>query len=377
MLSEEIIIKTMTEDKSDLELEWEEFKKNNINSIQHEYKTVEEEKLQYADPPESSELNISTKTRIVIMEREIDVFDLFWKLPIINYYLCEEGVVQKQCLFKCYEKEEYEKQMEMIDIHKANGEIIKQEITTHIDNTTGHIKFKNIKKIIIGVSHKDISKLKFQNKHMFYNCCVLIVRLFNKEINQYEEYHLKIFKTGKLEIPGSKNDKMFEILLEYIKKLLNQNYNSYTTILCNTNFSSNYTIIREKLYDLLINKYDIQAYFSPTSHHSIQCKMYFREEDGEYIYQRGDKHTRTNNSTKLGRDEIDNNVGLYVVSCMIFRTGSVLIITRMNMDALYKVYELLKKIFKDEYNNIKEKDNIMPQKKKNHKKILFQYNGLY
>ena len=53
---------------------------------------------------------------------------------------------------------------------------------------------------------------------------------------------------------------------------------------------------------------------------------------------------------------------------MIFRTGSVLIVGNCNSSVLYIIYEFLKKILTQEYNNISIKNNTVI-KKKTKKKI--------
>jgi hypothetical protein len=89
---------------------------------------------------------------------------------------------------------------------------------SHIDNPNGRIKFKDIRKISIGMSKKDIMSYRSKKKQAFYNCFVLILRLkFN---DSFKEFHVKVFNTGQLEIPGIQNDEMFEKVLSYIINLL-------------------------------------------------------------------------------------------------------------------------------------------------------------
>jgi len=40
--------------------------------------------------PEATELYISTKTEIAFLNKELDLYNIFWKIPIINYDIAEE-----------------------------------------------------------------------------------------------------------------------------------------------------------------------------------------------------------------------------------------------------------------------------------------------
>ena len=43
-----------------------------------------------------SDLYISTKTKIAFLNTTINVYDIFWKLPIIHYYQAKTGIIKKQ-----------------------------------------------------------------------------------------------------------------------------------------------------------------------------------------------------------------------------------------------------------------------------------------
>jgi hypothetical protein len=54
---------------------------------------------------------------------------------------------------------------------------------------------------------------------------------------------------------------------------------------------------------------------------------------------------------------------------MIFRTGSVLIVGKCNMDILFKIYEHVKDILHSEFKEIYEMDNVKVEKNMTKKKI--------
>ena len=66
--------------------------------------------------------------------------------------------------------------------------------------------FKDVRKINIGITKKDITSYRSKLKSALYNCFVRILRIFFKE--QLKEIHVKIFKTGKMEIHGINNDEL-------------------------------------------------------------------------------------------------------------------------------------------------------------------------
>ena len=57
-----------------------------------------------------------------------------------------------------------------------------------------------------------------KKKQAFYNCFVMILRIKIDDI--FKEFHIKVFNTGKLEIPGVQNDSMFELVLQNIISIL-------------------------------------------------------------------------------------------------------------------------------------------------------------
>ena len=106
--------------------------------------------------------------------------------------------------FTCDNKEEYDNlQEKQKDINCLKVNVIK-----HVDNPSGHTKFKYVCKINVGISKKDILSYKTKTKGAFYNCMVLILRiLYNGE---YKEVNVKLFNTGKLSFPGMLSDELMQ-----------------------------------------------------------------------------------------------------------------------------------------------------------------------
>ena len=206
-----------------------------------------------------------------------------------------------------------------------------------------------------------------KKKQAFYNCFVMILRI--KIDDLFREFHIKVFNTGKLEIPGVQSEAMYETVLNTIVQVL-QPYHDYKieykqisdTVLINSNFNCGFYVNREVLYDILRNKYNIQAIYDPCSYPGIQCKFYY---NSEIDVQTGIQTTSDNKTN-------DKIIG---VSFMIFRTGSVLIVGMCDETVLYSIYEFLKKLLKDEFKYICQKiinteSSVKDKKKKIRRKTI-------
>jgi hypothetical protein len=311
-----------------------------------------------SEPPKASNIYISTKTNIAYLNTQIDLKEVFWKIPIIPYAKPCNGVVKKQMKFNSLLVEEVTDLQEKL----KNEPYYEEYIITHIDNPTGRIKFKDTRKISIGISKKDILSYRCKKKSAFYNCFVLILRIQVEKI--FKEFHVKVFNTGKLEIPGVQSDLAFELILQYLLQImqpyiavpLGYKENSSETVLINSNFNCGFYINRETLYEILKFKYNIQAIYDPCSYPGIQCKFYFNPDIG------------IQNGCQISEENIHMYKNIKEVSFMIFRTGSVLIVGRCDENILMIIYEFLKIILHNEYKNICQKNVKISEELKEKKK---------
>ena len=315
-----------------------------------------------SESPKASDIYISTKTKIAYLNLMINLREVFWCVPTIPYAKPCNGVIKKQMKFNSSTIEE----LDFIQDKIKDETYFEEHIITNINNPTGRIKFKDIRKISIGISKKDIMSYRCKKKSAFYNCFVLIFRM---KINQtFKEFHVKVFNTGKLEIPGIQNEATFQLLLlqvidtlqPFIKEKLEYKENSEETVLINSNFNCGFFINREELYDILKMKYNIQSIYDPCSYPGIQCKFYHNPDTG---IQTGCQISEENK-------ELYKNINQ--VSFMIFRTGSVLIVGKCDENILMLIYEFLKVILNNEYKNICQKnintsENIVSLKDKKKK----------
>ena len=294
-------------------------------NLEEDSRTISKE-IFNTDIPMATDIYISTKTKIAYLNQSIDLNDLFWKIKITLYHIPENCVVKKQMKFN------FTNEDDVIEMQKKlkNENNVDEQIINRIINPNGRIQFKDIRKISIGLSKKDIISYRSKKRSAFYNCFVLLLRI---QINGiFKEIHVKVFNTGKLEIPGIRQDNTLidtlDLLVNILRKFsgnetIDYNINKSETVLINSNFNCGYYLNRDKLLDILKYKYKIDCIFDACQYPGIQCK---------YIY--------------------NNNSIEYKLSFMIFRTGSVLIVGKCEEYILYQVYNYIKNILTIEYHNI-------------------------
>ena len=302
--------------------------------------------VDFSEAPKPSTIYISTKTKIAYLNTPIDLKHIFWQVPIIPYARPCDGVIKKQMKFNSIEHEE----LSFIQEKLKDEMYFEEHVITHIDNPAGRIRFKDTRKVSIGVSKKDLLSYRCKKKSAFYNCFVLIIRMKVQDI--FKEFHIKVFNTGKLEIPGIQSESVFELILKQILKIL-QPYvetplgykeNTTETVLINSNFNCGFFINRESLYDILKFKYNIQSIYDPCSYPGIQCKFYHNPD------------IELQNGCQISEENKHLYKNVKEVSFMIFRTGSVLIVGRCDENVLMIIYEFLKIILVNEYKNVCQKN---------------------
>jgi hypothetical protein len=320
------------------------------NHDDKQLKTNAKSEFQPGTAPNSTPIYISTKSKIAYLQDHVDL-NIFWNIPVISYGTPRDGVIKKQIKFNSKTSEE----LNIIQQKLEKELYFDEHVITHIDNPNGRIKFKDIRKITIGISKKDIMSYRSKKKQAFYNCFVMIIRLKIHDI--FREFHIKVFNTGKLEIPGVQSNEMYELVLENIIKIL-QPFSSSPllykqksdTVLINSNFNCGFYINRESLFDILKYKYKIQAIYDPCSYPGIQCKFYYNNLI-EPTKQTGIQLTSEPRSNDKKIKTI-KNPNITEVSFMIFRTGSILIVGMCEESILNDIYYFLTNLLKTEFEHI-------------------------
>jgi len=336
----------------ELDNEWEKFlnggETNDIDDEAHD---------ELGEAPECKDLYISTKTKLLYLNQSnIDVARIFWSVPIVEYWRPDEGVIKKQMKVAAQSKEECaENELKLKQTYYYTERIIKQ-----IDNPIAKkIKFKDERKVTVGISTKNVMNYRGKDKGgAMFNCIALTFR-FRNDANNFHEIHVKVFNTGKLEIPGVLNTSLFDRVKIFILDTLRPYFEEPVAfkdipsenVLINSNFECNYNVNRDALHSILQSeKYRIDTTYDACSYPGVKCKYYFCNKNGfDVEKQTGVILPEDNNLTV---EELIDSKKYTKVSFMIFRTGGCLIVGNCSEEILTFVYDFVKKLLKDEYSHI-------------------------
>ena len=395
----------------DIDIEWKQYLLHQSDNSDHDTQVPPTKSDVHETAhimPKCEDLYISTQTKVLFLNQEIDIHRIFWEIPIVEYWRPMNGVVKKQMKIVSKTPEEYEEyRAKLQNIPYFTEHIIKQ-----INNPGARrIKFKDERKITVGISKKDIMNCRGKVKNAFYNCFAMILRF--KYDEDFREIHVKIFNTGKMEIPGILNDKLLQIvktmildilrartemhleranvsrslqpdvddaedvddnecsdcvneildtthanegLLKEVEEVLEPSYTiidfveneKEDSVLINSNFNCGFYINRERLYSILRSeKYNIEAAYDPCSYPGVKCKFYFIHEIGFDVQKQRGCITREDRCQKMS--ELGDNKRYTEVSFMVFRTGSCLIVGNCSETILKFIFEFIKLMLAAEY----------------------------
>ena len=347
------------------DIAWESFCKNNYKNI---VIGNSECKISRKVIPKPSGIYISTQTKIAFLNQEINLSEVFWKIPVIQYQCQQDGVIKKQMKVNSHSPAEVDLLEEKIKKIKKE-KMIQVDIIAQINNPDARkVKFKDVRKINVGLCKKDLLCLRKKKKGAMMNCFVLILRLKYKDV--FKEVHIKVFNTGKLEIPGIQDDAfmiksidyLLVVLRPFIKTPLTYDPTKIVNVLINSNFSANYYINRNELYNILKYKYKLNTSYDPCSYPGVRSKFYYNEIRPE---NKGvckcDHRCGKKGSGKASKNCLE-------VSFMIFRTGSVLIVGNCDKKVLNIIYDFVVNILHAEYDHISIGNVINKEVKKKKKK---------
>ena len=147
-----------------LDQEWESYLNQSLhNDVDETIDIITSEDLQKYEEtelPKCDELYISTTTKVLFLNQSIDIDNIFWEIPIVDYWKPTPGVIKKQMKVVSHTKEMFEEYCEKLPSLKYyNEHIIKK-----LDNPNARRnKFKDERKITVGISKKDIMNITLQN----------------------------------------------------------------------------------------------------------------------------------------------------------------------------------------------------------------------
>ena len=286
--------------------------------------------------PRASDLYVSTKTKLSYLNSQIDLATVFWGIDIVPYHQPRVGVIKKEMKFNCETAEE----LAHLQSRMPKDDTVEEHVITHIENPEGRIKFKDVRKVSVGICKKDLVSSRGKKKGAFYNCFVLILRVQDQGI--FREIHVKVFNTGKLKIPGIQSDEVLNATLRQLitemgpicgseDKALECLPDRTETVLINSNFNCGYYIERQRLFEVLRDKYGMNCAYDPCSYPGIHSEFYYK----------------VGASTQNGRQPIsdeDKAFNILQLHFKVFRTGSVLILGKCAESVVQEIYEFLKEL---------------------------------
>jgi len=364
--------------------EWDNFIDNEYNNPDSKSNNIISDDHNIPEnPPDCEDLYISTKTKVLFLNQPIDIANVFWNLEVINYGNPIDGIVKKQMKIVCNNQEEFNEYNKKIQ----NLKYFKENIIKQIDNPTARrIKYKDERKITIGISKKDIMNCRGKVKNAFYNCFAIIIRF--KHENVFREIHVKVFNTGKLEIPGVVNidilNNVKKLLLSYMQPFIDTSLEYIetdieTNVLINSNFNCGFYVNRDNLYSILRSeKYGIETAYDPCSYPGVKSKFYFNNEIGYNPDKQTGMLNKADRTMKMS--ELDDTNRYTEVSFMIFRTGSCLIVGNCTEQSLNYVFEYIKKLLHTEFRNIYAPSDLITRTEKKiklRKKSIIMTNNYY
>ena len=383
------------------------------NELEEDEQSQEQEPLRPITkeiPPcpiiQEKDLHFSTRTQSMRVNCSLDIEHIFWNLPVIDYWKPEEGIVKKEMKQIIESKEAYEYyEQRKARLFEDNPKILfREKVSKHIDNPHARKKkFKDVRKVSIGVIKRDIINAKKRDKNAFSNCFVLYLRFFHE--GAYCENHVKVFNTGEMEIPGVHDYYVLETKIQSLlrhfftplilsspqknafksniensssiidtllpqqpPKELHFEINSHLeskNVLINSDFNCGFYLDRKKVCQVVKgDKYGLDA-FIVGDYPGVKCKFYFKNHlPFDYEQQNGkldmEDHT-------LSMKSLSKSPKYTIVTFTLFRTGTCLISGSCSEKMIWFVFHFVCRLLRDEYLVIRSCYEDPVVKNKNHK----------
>jgi hypothetical protein len=148
----------------DIDEEWEQFVTQESMPVIEEYasSTIHNEndyqESNALECPKASNIYISTKSKIAYLTEKVELHSVFWKLKVMEYTQPKNGIVKKQMKFNSASQEE----VNVISKHLEDEYYFTEQILTSVNEPSG-VKnwFKDVRKISVGISKKDIVSYRY------------------------------------------------------------------------------------------------------------------------------------------------------------------------------------------------------------------------
>lgn len=328
--------------------------------------------------PNSSPLHISTASFRLQASAPIDL-NLFWKIPVIPYSRMASGVVKKEMKIISNGEDEYNQVIALCNQHpEVNIHIVSHKSSI---KSNGKISITDSRCMEQGLSRKDILMSKRARPKGFINCFILNMRVLLE--NTFHEFHVKLFNTGQIKVPGAQTPHLFHIVVENLVSLLrvydpsiNIPMDSKQIVMTNSDFQCNFQINRDEWYRLLVQKYKIKSRYDPCSYYpgvkgslciDPASNTILLDSNYDYEHEKKKKGKHKDEEEEEESEEEDKQHGILIVHFMVFRTGSVLIVGKCESNLLNLVYQTIVQWLQADYPTIvllPRKDDVLVEKRR-------------
>lgn len=230
--------------------------------------------------------------------------------------------------------------------------------------------------VIIGIQYSDLPPKGYSKKKKkkvnttkkrkcFYNQLTLIYQLSNdKKVNQ------KIFLNGKIQMTGLRSERDGIYCINKLISKLNENrnngvvegnieHNDLNIALINSDFDVKFRIKRERLFEILVNEYNIYVTYEPDIYPGVNSKYYWNNSCKNPLYE--GVCCCTNKC--LGKGRGNGNGDCKKITISIFQSGKIIITGAISLEQIDSAYNFINKVIKDNFHEVRRK-KIIPKKNK-------------
>lgn len=229
------------------------------------------------------------------------------------------------------------------------------QVLTGIELQKAKLKAKAQEKIIIGTCSRDELTKRKKSKNIFFNQSTLVVRRQYSTTADgkpmYKEVNIKLFKNGGIQMTGIPSDSFAQSTLAWLAEQL-QRFSSpvldgkpsphrYSIQLINSDYQVNGNINRERLHEILVNRYNLFSSFESTIYQGCDTKYFYNEAAPpgapEGICPCGE-------SLCIGNGDGRSLGACKEITISPFHTGSIIITGARRFEQIQKAYIFMNKI---------------------------------
>ena len=234
---------------------------------------------------------------------------------------------------------------------------------------------------IKGMCCKDIESGKAKTSKVFYNQSTIVLRIYSS-IGLLKEVNAKLFNNGSIQMTGLKSEEdgrhAVEILVKYLQEIppiecktdkgeieinhavtyynnqtgaVEQTFRSYnfSIALINSDYCANFKIIREKLHQILVDRYKIFSSYEPCIYPGINSKYYWNKQYLEFPK----KGICYCNKPCSGKGNGDGDGNCKKITIAIFQSGAIIITGARTLQQLQDAYTFINDVFRTHYQDLK------------------------